>query len=459
MAEIFFSVDDAVREFRRQAAEWKKEIRIRVAKEALKLCAGSQGDAPWSVFRYQFIFNNASVKPDDMLWHYGISTHGESGGSTEAKQGEEGDYYEFTYRTPIVMADIQELDAAAKEILEELGVQNMTKLEKIHAVYEWLCKNVEYGGADSMYMDQTAYHAIVKRRAVCAGYGLAFCRLMALLGIDARYISGPGRSGGSFHGWNIVELDGRYYNLDATWDRNKERYLYFLTDPRTFTNGGSSHIRLPVFDTPEFRSRYPMGEKNYFSCGTADFRYRTAARHFTFFSAEARSGMICTSWSAVEGAENYILEVYTPSGKWHRQKPRTNLTWTFSSPCGELRGFRIRTDTGVVSEELFMVPEETGTVLCRCSDPSIPWLTFGESPSEGTVSLRWIGSGDCAGYFVYLSEDEGRSWRRVMLTQRRRVTVIRLASGRKYRFSVSAYNAVGKETLPEDSNYVEILVK
>ena len=71
-------------------------------------------------------------------------------------------------------------------------------------------------------LNQSAYSGLVNGRTVCAGYARSFQYLMMELGIPCYYCTGYA---GEAHAWNIVQLDGEYYNADATWDD---------TDPNTY---------------------------------------------------------------------------------------------------------------------------------------------------------------------------------------------------------------------------------
>ena len=58
-------------------------------------------------------------------------------------------------------------------------------------------------------------------------------RLLLTAGIDCRFIGGLSRN--EAHSWNIVKLNGKYYNIDATWDAGKyPTYKYFLVPPSEF---------------------------------------------------------------------------------------------------------------------------------------------------------------------------------------------------------------------------------
>ena len=78
---------------------------------------------------------------------------------------------------------------------------------------------------ESASMNQRAYSALVNGKSVCAGYARAFQYLMQQLGIPCYYCTGYT---GEDHAWNIVNIDGDYYNVDVTWaDGETAIYDYF----------------------------------------------------------------------------------------------------------------------------------------------------------------------------------------------------------------------------------------
>lgn len=178
------------------------------------------------------------------------------------------DYYlTLTYTQEYYTTAQQEaqLDVAVKELLDLLDVYTATDYEKVCAIYDHICENVEYDYAglaaqDSMLI-YTAYAALINGTSVCQGYANLFYRLALELGVDARLISGIGNGGG--HGWNIVKLNGKYYNLDATWDAVYSQagleYTYFLLCEENFED----HMPDAEYLTEEFRSAHPMADKDF----------------------------------------------------------------------------------------------------------------------------------------------------------------------------------------------------
>lgn len=158
-----------------------------------------------------------------------------------------------------------ELDLAVEALLDELALDTATDYEKICGIYDYICENVVYDEAglaakesDLIY---TAYAALINGTSVCQGYANLFYRLALELGVDARLISGEGDN--EPHGWNIVKLNGKYYNVDATWDSPRKQanvdYQYFLRCEENF----EEHIRDSQYATAAFHAAYPMGTKDY----------------------------------------------------------------------------------------------------------------------------------------------------------------------------------------------------
>ena len=197
----------------------------------------------------------------------------------------EGDYLKFQYRQykvtrylvasgsrycylifmdVVYMTDSAQevaVSAAVSSLLGNLGVNSMDSYSKIKTIYNWICQNVSYDYAhvgNTEYLKQfSAYGALIEGTAVCQGYAVLLYRLLLESGVDVRVIPGTGNS--ALHAWNIVELNGVYYNVDSTWDAGKDSYGYFLCSENDFLG----HVRLDDYRTDAFMTSYPMSPKTY----------------------------------------------------------------------------------------------------------------------------------------------------------------------------------------------------
>ncbi|MBP5198561.1 MAG: hypothetical protein J6033_05855 [Lachnospiraceae bacterium] len=115
----------------------------------------------------------------------------------------------------------------AKEVFEEaaqsiLSVANTFSdtASKEKYVHDALVQRADYSAAATY--NQSAYSALVNGSGVCAGYARAFQYLMMEMDVPCYYCTGYS---GENHAWNIICVDGIFYNVDVTWDD---------TDPATY---------------------------------------------------------------------------------------------------------------------------------------------------------------------------------------------------------------------------------
>lgn len=135
----------------------------------------------------------------------------------------------------------QQADAQLKKVAATIKKNNKTDFARVKAVNEYLVLNTTYGGTtEDRY---TAYGLLKNKQAVCQGYATAAYTLLKAMGMDVRYVVGIGynRSGGSEeHAWNKVKVDGKWYNLDVTWNdpvpnrAHTVSYQYFLLSDKKF---------------------------------------------------------------------------------------------------------------------------------------------------------------------------------------------------------------------------------
>lgn len=86
----------------------------------------------------------------------------------------------------------------------------------LNATYDW----ENYKNGTIPQISYTAYGIFVNKVAVCDGYSRAFKLCMDILGIDNERIVGMacGVGGIEGHAWNMVKLDGEWYQIDCTFD-------------------------------------------------------------------------------------------------------------------------------------------------------------------------------------------------------------------------------------------------
>ena len=138
---------------------------------------------------------------------------------TLQRQGNPTLYGTFTFSCVYSSNQQQEnyVTLQVKKIISDLKLTGKTDDEKIKAVYDYVTKTVDYDYEGiNTEISHSAYAALANRKAVCQGYSSLVYRLLRECGIQNRIITG--KSQNQNHAWNIVPINGRWYNLDATWD-------------------------------------------------------------------------------------------------------------------------------------------------------------------------------------------------------------------------------------------------
>ena len=157
----------------------------------------------------------------------------------------------------------------------------MPEAIKARQLYDWLIRHCQYeDDINQVYNDQSnnnAYSAVfisyaLNQRgegigeAVCEGFASAYNMLLQAAGIESYLLKAtpaPG-VGGLSHIWNLVKINGKYYQCDACWDdgwTNTSPNVYYLnnwgtsyhfflksdTQMKTAHNGGLGEVfRNPV---------------------------------------------------------------------------------------------------------------------------------------------------------------------------------------------------------------------
>ena len=106
--------------------------------------------------------------------------------------------------------------------------KNMSDIEKIKYVYEWIGDNSRY---DTLFTyaskNQSIYNVFIKKNAVCAGFAKASQVIFQNIGIESMTITGESTGR---HMWNIINYKGKYYYFDSTYAasiRNKNNEYYY----------------------------------------------------------------------------------------------------------------------------------------------------------------------------------------------------------------------------------------
>lgn len=128
---------------------------------------------------------------------------------------------------------------ALEEIYKQLDEEGIIGLQKEFAAKSRLNNMRDERDSRTSVVCRNMEGGLINNTCVCAGYAEIVRNVFACCGIDSKYISGPNiKTMESGHAWNQIKLDGQWYNLDLTWDRDSivegKQTEYTLKSDRDF---------------------------------------------------------------------------------------------------------------------------------------------------------------------------------------------------------------------------------
>ena len=92
--------------------------------------------------------------------------------------------------------------------------------EKALWLHDWLLKQLDY---DHSLKWSSAESALTRKLGTCQAYESAYSKLLTAAGIT----NAETRDTYDGHTWNAMKLDGKWYQVDCTWDDTKDNYYNF----------------------------------------------------------------------------------------------------------------------------------------------------------------------------------------------------------------------------------------
>ena len=174
------------------------------------------------------------------------------------------------------------LSTAEEQVLQQLEQRTrqclrpgMSDMQKALALHDALVRSSRYeaeGGCNIADILRSGSGS-------CEAYSATLCVMLEIAGIPARVVTG---SAGGPHAWNLVQLGGRWYHLDATWD-----------DP-VIGNGSRQELSHAYFclSDAEIDRTHSWNRAAYPATGTGSAAYyRLTGTYFTSFDAYWRAAM------------------------------------------------------------------------------------------------------------------------------------------------------------------------
>ena len=144
-----------------------------------------------------------------------------------------------------------------------------TTYDKVKRIHDYIIKNYSYSTYGYKLNGKTADDTrsvgrmLTMKRGCCVGYSKLMKAFCDYYGISCTLVSGTD------HMWNAIQINGKWYALDVTWDdtdgkqkNSKEQYQYFLKGEKTFLADVSHRVVNCMF----IQDKVPITE---YACLTA----------------------------------------------------------------------------------------------------------------------------------------------------------------------------------------------
>ena len=161
--------------------------------------------------------------------------------------------------------EAETLQAALRIVPECLSDDSLTTARNIH---DRICQLTTYDKDDVNEEKDTAIGVLLNGCADCDGYADAFYLLGSLAGLNVRMQHGDSYSVGfdfdflnsATHMWNLLEIDGSWRVVDATWDDSEEgniRYTWFNLgrDRASRMHIWNESITVPLLENTDLNAR------------------------------------------------------------------------------------------------------------------------------------------------------------------------------------------------------------
>lgn len=231
--------------------------------------------------------------------------------------------------------------------------------EKAVWLNDWLVEHCSY---DYTYTYCSAEGALARGRGTCEAYHRAYVMLLNKAGIATGRITGNG------HVWTAVKLDGKWYQVDPTWndagytDPDLDlRHLYFGLNDDIMSKVHSEHTAVPGYESDSLDNNYLIRSGEIMKWVTPQME--TVRRHIAARETEFTLEIKDTNYADVL----YSLVAYV----------LTNTSWSVDALKVELQA-----EYSPKYKADGTIDNRNGTILCSVKYSEMP--SQDQQPGTGT---------------------------------------------------------------------------
>ncbi len=157
--------------------------------------------------------------------------------------------------------------SSSEKIVSENIAADISDIEKVKILHDWVCKHTSYGNYDpNAFEQQNDAGIFMGKEVVCEGYARTLNLLLNAADFETYYVSS------SDHAWNIVKVNNNYFHVDPTWDDGETiSHDWFMKSDRELKESGGSHAEWKLNIPSSLHSfqkdvlpecKYSMGDVN-----------------------------------------------------------------------------------------------------------------------------------------------------------------------------------------------------
>lgn len=358
-------------------------------------------------------------------------------------------FYTFRFNYNYLETDEQEkqIKSEISKFISSLDTNSLSDYEIIKRIHDYICSKTTYcyDALDGNYEDflyaYSPYGALIKGSCVCQGYARAFYRICEELGYNCRVMTSEySSSGGLFaipdtgHAWNLVEVNGKYYFVDATWDDefgdkgyDNKKYTFLLVNDSTIKSydSGKEHTPSNDYDNDYYRNKYQanIDTENY------DSSDKTLLSNCTVTLSKS-------SYTYSGKALTPSVSVISPDGS-ELDADAYSVSYSSNTNTG-IATVKISADGSVTHRQFSIKPQKMGKMWLKSGTKTTLAMTLCWNPRDGKPD----------GYYIQQYKDGKWSW--IKTVSGTSASFTSLSPATTYSFRVRAYKNYGSRRIYGD---------
>ena len=169
------------------------------------------------------------------------------------------------YATPSARSNAQSKIAEMALDCDQYINGKTSEAVRAATIQDYLAGRIEYayktnGAPETELWAHSLVGAANQRKGVCETYAKTYDYLCTLFGLNCLLVTGQGMTDGSAvgHAWNVIELDGEWYDVDVTWNDFEDTNISRVWFGKETTEFAESHIARTPKDGWDLNFQYDL---------------------------------------------------------------------------------------------------------------------------------------------------------------------------------------------------------